>query len=296
MSILMGVLVFVSVICLAGAVIDWRRPQPLNPLDTPLDDGPARLFDPAMAVENVVNLLSRIVGRRAPTANSDIEPILQQAGYPFGIKTAEQFNGIRWGGALTFALIAWMLTIIASNLVAFFALLGAAGFYLYCEKWVESQAEKRTFAIEGQLTDMLDLMAVVFSAGVDFTNAWRYVASEIGGPIGEEMQVVGEQLQAGSNRDDALRVMIERVPSERLHQVLETIIQAQYFGVGLSTTLREQSEQLRNLADLRAEEAAGRAEMALYVPLFLFFLVPIGIILVYPKLTGGGGGGGMFGF
>ncbi|WP_026259247.1 type II secretion system F family protein [Uliginosibacterium gangwonense] len=150
--------------------------------------------------------------------------------------------------------------------------------------------------------DALDLMTVCVEAGLGVDAALAKVATDIetrSATLGEELRLVGLELRAGGEREQALRNLAARTGVSEVDSWVGMLVQADRFGTSIASTLRIHSEMLRTKRRQRAEEMAAKIGLKLLFPLifcifpsFLLVLLGPAFIQIYrillPSLTGGG--------
>jgi tight adherence protein C len=143
-----------------------------------------------------------------------------------------------------------------------------------------SQGRARTAAIERELPDFLDVLAVSISAGLGFRAALRRVATLVGGPVGEEMLVALRQIDVGATRRAAFEEMRERTSSASLQAFITAFLQAEELGTPLSGFLESYSGELRRTAGQRARTAAAKANPKISLILTLIIMPALSIFMI----------------
>lgn len=183
-------------------------------------------------------------------------------------------NSIIKAGALT------LLVMVATNYF----------FNFYLSRGIES----RKIKILRDLPYTLDLITVSVEAGLSFDGAMARVVSNISGEICDEFAKSLKEIRMGIERKVALKKMSDRCDVKELSMFVTAIIQADELGVSLSTVLKIQSANLRELRKQAAREKAMKAPIKMMFPLVLFIFPTIFIIILGPaviniiKVFGGG--------
>jgi tight adherence protein C len=149
------------------------------------------------------------------------------------------------------------------------------GFYLP-DIWLRQKTEKRHENLLKALPDALDLMVVCVEAGMGLDEAINRVAKESklqSQDLSDEFALLGLELRAGKQRQDALRNLAER-----------TNIQADKFGTNVANTLRVYSDSFRTERFQRAEEMAAKMPVKLIFPLILFIFPALFIVILGPAI------------
>ncbi len=131
------------------------------------------------------------------------------------------------------------------------------------------------------------------SAGLDFPSALRRTvesAPEPGEPIVEELRRVLQELDLGRTRRAAITGLVERIPSDEIRELANSLIQAEDKGSPIAHVLSIQAETLRLRRSVAAEETASEAALMLLGPMTLIFICVIVLLLgpVLARVVGGG--------
>lgn len=161
----------------------------------------------------------------------------------------------------------------------FFAVFGL----FFPEIWLRDQVKKRHFRITRELPYNLDLLTLSVEAGLDFQAAvYTVVQKGKPGPLVDELELMLKQLRMGKTRQEALRMMAERVNLHPLTQFVNALIQADRMGTSLGKVLRIQSTQLRIERTQRAEKLANEAPVKMLFPLIACIFPTVFIVLFGP--------------
>ncbi|MCA1829917.1 MAG: type II secretion system F family protein [Actinobacteria bacterium] len=181
---------------------DMRKRELARPfLERVLFPGLVRLsrigkrFTPA----NVVERLTEELGYAGSPESWDAERIIAMKvlGIGVGVVAAVVLGAIGFGAVRGIVLA---------------AVLAFVGYYM--PEWVvRSRAKKRQHLIRRALPDALDLLSITVEAGLGFDSAVARVARQAGGPLGEELHRMLQEMQLGKPRADALRDLGDRSSS-----------------------------------------------------------------------------------
>ena len=100
--------------------------------------------------------------------------------------------------------------------------------------------------------------------------------------LGDELSLVGLELRAGMQRQDALRNLAMRTDLEEVNNLSTLLIQADKFGTSIGDTLRVYSDSFRTQRFQRAEEIAAKIPVKLIFPLILFIFPALFVVVVGP--------------
>ncbi len=172
-------------------------------------------------------------------------------------------------------------TIILSVLIP-----AGVGYYLP-SYWVERRRQTRQEEIVHGFPDALDLMLVCVEAGQSLDQAIQRVGIEtrIGYPtLGQEFEIVSNEMRAGKDRVTVLRDMAERCGVPDISSFVTVLIQSATFGTSIADALRVYASEMRDKRVMRAEEKANTLPTKMTVGTMLFTVPPLLVILVGPSI------------
>ena len=134
---------------------------------------------------------------------------------------------------------------------------------------------RRIAKFVAQLPDALDIIVRSMNSGHPLTTAIALVGREMPDPIGSEFGILSDQLTFGSELDDAMLRMVDRVGADELNLLAVTVSVQRSTGGNLSEILENLSGMIRDRAMLRNKIRAISAEgriTAIIMPAFPFLL------------------------
>jgi tight adherence protein C len=240
-----------------------------------------------------------------------LQPLLQSLGgtarriSPAGVVQAMErrveLSGVKWpverflvlklagaGGLLTAGLV-YASTSGSSTglLVALTA--GVVGF-LAPDVVLSRMAAVRQLAIANSLPDTLDQLTICVEAGLGFDAAMARTAKSAEGPLSQEIARLLQDFRVGVPRAEALDALLERTDVPELRQFVHAVVQAETYGVPVSSVLRAQATEQREKRRFRAEERAMKLPVKVIFPLVFCILPVLFIVVISPafiKLAGG---------
>jgi tight adherence protein C len=289
-------LLFIAVLCLAGAVFligevatlpsrerersirrasNYGFVRIASPLDAkrfreramePLRESVARWVlkvNPRTSMESIsLRLLGAGLGRRiSPTGFLAAKGALAAAGASLGLMFSSM-AGSTTGLLFTFGL--------------------AAGGFFAPDYFVTLKARARRERIKGDLPDALDLLAVSVEAGLGFDGAIAKITEHMDGPLADEFSLTLGEMRIGESRQDALKRLSERVDAPELSSFTRAIIQADQLGTSLGRILRVQAADSRMRRQAAAEEKAMKAPIKMLFPTVLFIFPAIFLVILGP--------------
>ena len=145
--------------------------------------------------------------------------------------------------------------------------------------YVYNARRRRIVRFVHQLPPSIDIIVRSLNAGHPLVAAIALVAKEMPDPIGSEFGLLSDQLTFGSELDDAMLRMIERVGADELNLLAITVTVQRGTGGNLSEILENLSAMIRDRtmikAKIRAISAEGRitAMIMSVFPALLFLMI-----------------------
>jgi len=167
----------------------------------------------------------------------------------------------------------------------------AIGFILP-DIWLQSKIKRRQLNIRRDLPNIIDLLSLCVSGGLDFMLAVSRVVRDMRRcDLTMELEEVYHQTQMGKSRKEALKNLAWRIDMPETYSFVRTLVQADRMGSPVSEALKMQSEEIRTRRFQRGEAMALKAPIKLLFPLFAFILPVVMIIVGGPiilQFTRGG--------
>jgi tight adherence protein C len=233
----------------------------------------------------VLSAAARVAKRVTPLgANERIAKKLLIAGSPPGwdAERVIAFKVVGFVGGLVGGVIAAS----ALGLSGFTTIVVAALFtfvgFLLPDSLIGSKAEDRQKEILNSLSDTLDLLTISVEAGLSLNAAIAQVVHNVPGTLSQEFARMLQEIQLGVSRSEAFRHLAERTDVDELNAFALAMIQADVFGVSISSVLRTQAQQLRIKRRQRAEAKAQQTPVKIVFPLILCILPALFVVIVGP--------------
>ena len=158
----------------------------------------------------------------------------------------------------------------------------AAFLFLIPGSILGQSAMKRQDRLRRSLPDTIDLLTISVEAGLGFDAALLHVRRNVTGPLSEEIGRMLHEMQLGVARVQAFRHLAERIDIPELRAFVLAMVQADVFGVSISSVLRTQATEIRTKRRQRAEETAMRVPTKLLFPMLFCVLPAMFVVLVGP--------------
>jgi tight adherence protein C len=179
--------------------------------------------------------------------------------------------------------------------IAFVGFVGLSGFtsivvvglltfvgFMAPDTLISRKAAERQLEILNSLSDTLDLLTISVEAGLSLNAAIAQVVHNVPGTLSQEFARMLQEIQLGVSRAEAFRHLSERTDVEELNAFTLAMIQADVFGVSISSVLRTQAQQLRIKRRQRAEAKAQQTPVKIVFPLILCILPALFVVIVGP--------------
>jgi tight adherence protein C len=237
-----------------------------------------RVLDPAAAG------LARLALRLGPRTNVDaVRKRLAAAGVR-GV-TPERFLALKGAATVGGLLLGFLLGTRsgAGAAIGFALAFGFLGFVVP-DFLLSSRARKRREAVQAELPDALDLLAVSVEAGLGFDAAMSRLTEHMRGALIEEFGLTLGEMRIGRSRHVALRGLAERIEAPELAAFVRAVVQADQLGMSLSKILKVQGEDSRRRRQAAAEERAMKAPVKMLFPTVLFIFPAMFIVILGPAI------------
>ena len=146
---------------------------------------------------------------------------------------------------------------------------------------------RRQRALRNGFPDALDLLIVCVEAGLGLTSALQRVAREleVSHPaLAAELERVNAEMQAGMDRELALRNLALRTGLEDVRGLVGLLVQTLRYGTSVADALRVYAEEFRDKRMQRAEERAASLGTKMIFPLIVCFFPSFFVVAVGPAV------------
>lgn len=189
--------------------------------------------------------------------------------------------------------LAFMLALEAPFLVTilFSCIIGSLPY-----SWIYIQNVRRQALLEKQLPDILDFIARSMQAGHDFNSALRLASQESPKPIGEEFQMVFDEVNFGGSIHNAMEGLAQRILCPDVRYFAIAVLINREIGGDIATLLKSVATLIRERLTFKdtiyAMTAEGRVSaiilgvMPFAVGLLIFILRPDFISILWTDEIG----------
>lgn len=154
--------------------------------------------------------------------------------------------------------------------------------YRLSDIFVTNMIEARQDAIRRSLSKAADILVIAVEAGLTFDKAIDLYCERFQGPLAEEFEQAREEVKVGRRRREALTAMVNRVDVEDLRLLVNSILQAERFGVPMAEVLRNQSQELKIRREQYIREQSMKAPVKMLLPMVLLIMPALFCVLLGP--------------
>ncbi|SFE74240.1 type II secretion system F family protein [Alteribacillus iranensis] len=206
------------------------------------------------------------------------ERLLAKAGNPFQLRL-QDFYGMRYILGISAYVFGWIYFILGLPFALYMLILLPVAAFFAPDVWLRMKAKERQETISLEIPDFLDVVSISLRAGASLDGAMGQVAKQMGGPLGEEIERLGREINLGVPRMTAYENLLYRNDAPELEMLIQSLIQGGELGVPVSRTFRVQADDLRSTRGFRAKEKAAKASPKVTV-ITTMTIVPSVFILV----------------
>lgn len=167
------------------------------------------------------------------------------------------------------------------NVEMYFAPLVLIFMLLFFYFRISLKAAARIKKMEDVFPDVISLMASNLRSGITIDKAFLLSARPEFHPLDEEILKTGKDITTGQEIIYALKVMAERIDSEKIEKVVMLIVTGLRAGGNISDLLEETA---RNMKEREVLEKRARSTILMYV-IFILFAVGIGAPVLFALST-----------
>lgn len=270
--------------------IERRISKLINPreqIDYTDEQGEQKTFFSSLWKSLVKKLKTYLLSVTPKNKLAQVEEKLRDAGNPFGM-TGIDFKITQL--SLTVFLFSFSALIFMTKaddtFKAFILSVVFAAFgYGYGNFYLTSKKKNRIKEIEKSMPDFFDLVNVSIEAGMGLEGAIKKVCQQADNALSKEFLYSLEDMKLGKSRRQAFIELRDRIPSDFFRSVMNSIIQADQMGIGISKTLRNQSQRIRERQKQSAKEQAMKAPVKMLIPMVVFIFPTLFIVLIGPIIV-----------
>jgi tight adherence protein C len=150
--------------------------------------------------------------------------------------------------------------------------------------YTKQHRDLRVEAIEKELPDVLDVLAISVEAGVGLEGAIQAVVERFSSPLGDELAHMLSEMELGLSRREALQNLRARTDIPDLNGFVLALLQADALGMPMTRVLQTQAEEMRRRRRGKVREAAAKLPVKILFPLIIFILPSLFIVILGPAV------------
>ncbi|HUS21673.1 MAG TPA: type II secretion system F family protein [Aeromicrobium sp.] len=158
--------------------------------------------------------------------------------------------------------------------------------FVYPDIWLDGRAKERQKQMERDLPDILDQTVIALESGLSFEAALSRIADNGDGPLVEEFKRTLQDMRLGMSRRIAYQALSDRTSVMDVKRFCKQVMQAEEFGVSMSTVVRNRASDMRVKRRYRAEELAQKIPVKIIFPLATCLMPVLFIVILYPTFHG----------
>ena len=140
---------------------------------------------------------------------------------------------------------------------------------------VESKKSRRTIELEFPL--VVELFSILLAGNLSPATALDHISRRTTGEFSSLLRETVLHIQSGASFSEALDLLSSRIQSPMVRRFCDSLMIAVERGSPLVDVVNRQVEEVRNEERSRLLEAAGKAEIALMIPV-VFLILPISVL------------------
>lgn len=226
------------------------------------------------------------VGLRMTPRGSIEEVRAKLRGAGMGNVNPTSFLAAKAGFAIGGVALGVLMMRSAPGMGVFMMIGGAVGAFLLPDYLLTVRTRIRKESLVSQMPNVLDLLTVSVEAGLGFDAAMVRVAKNGHGVLAAELIRTLQDIQVGQTRRQAYEDLVERTQVPDLKQFIRSIIQAEAYGLALSSVLNTQAAEMRMKRRMRAEQKAMQIPVKVIFPLMLCILPVLFMVVMGPGVIG----------
>jgi len=150
---------------------------------------------------------------------------------------------------------------------------------------LQKRAEARQRTIQQELPDVLDQVTISIESGLSFETAFARIGERRSGPLAEEIVRTVQDMRLGMSRRDAYQALADRTDVDDLRRFVKSVVQAEQYGVSISSVVKTQATEIRFKRRKRAEALALKVPVKIVFPLLVCILPVLFIVILTPAVV-----------
>lgn len=178
-----------------------------------------------------------------------------------------------------------------TELAALLAVIGAVAGWRALPWAVKRRSCRRAEAMECDLSEMLDVVALGMRSGMSFDRSLDLYTGYFRTQLADAFRSAQRQWACGlASRPEALREVADSYASPLLARVIESVVRSLRFGATMADNLEDAAREARSGYKARRQEAVAKAPVKMMVPTGVLILPAMLMLVLGPVLLELAGG------
>jgi len=154
-------------------------------------------------------------------------------------------------------------------------------------KLIQARVTKKVQSqMELEFPSLVEVFSILISGGMSPSSALELVGEHSQGEFSKLLKPIIAEMKDGLSFASALDALTQVSDLKSVRRFADSLVIAVQRGTGLSDVVTRQVEEIRTAQRLRVLEKAGKAEIALMIPV-VFLILPISILFaLWPSYYG----------
>jgi len=141
----------------------------------------------------------------------------------------------------------------------------------------KAESKRGRVEIEREFPLVVELFAILLAGNQSPATALAYISNRASGEFALVLRAAIQEVRSGSNFSEALDILSERIKSPMVRRFSDSLTIALERGSPLLEVVNRQVEEVRQEQKSRLLESAGKAEIALMIPV-VFLILPVSVL------------------
>ena len=189
---------------------------------------------------------------------------------------AVTFISLRILSTILFALFLVLFTNISYMFIPLFVIIFYFGYY---HIFITKRLRKREEKLDREALYFFEVLTLTLESGKNLQNSLELTCKNVKNELSLEFERSLKEVYVGKTLIEALSDMQKRIPSENINNIIMNIMQTNYFGNSISSTMNNQVDYLREkqILDIRGQINKIPNKVSI---VSVLFIVPLILLLV----------------
>lgn len=158
-------------------------------------------------------------------------------------------------------------------------------YYLLLPRFtIDVKINKRKKKLEYEAMYFFEVLVLSLESGNNLYNAIEVTSNNINSELSIEFQKMLQDIHYGKSFDEAITDMKERIPSDKINNILLSIRESNMFGNNIVGTLNHQLDYLRESKILETKAYISKIPLKISVISVIFFIPLLLLLILGPVL------------